>query len=65
MMDTAAAGLNGSVGEWAWDGKLGAWYCVNPAEDLVAVFLMQRIPGGHDDLPKPSTALLTAKNPIC
>jgi CubicO group peptidase (beta-lactamase class C family) len=52
MMDTAAAGLNGSVGEWAWDGKLGTWYCVDPAEDLVAVFLMQRIPGGHDDLPK-------------
>jgi hypothetical protein len=25
---------------------------VDPAEDLVAVFLMQRLPGGHDDLPK-------------
>jgi CubicO group peptidase (beta-lactamase class C family) len=52
MIDTAAAGLNGSAGEWAWDGKLGTWYCVDPAEDLAAVFLIQRLPGGHDDLPK-------------
>jgi CubicO group peptidase (beta-lactamase class C family) len=52
MLDTAAAGLNGSAGEWAWDGMLGTWYCVDPAEDLVAVFLIQRTPGGHDDLPK-------------
>jgi CubicO group peptidase (beta-lactamase class C family) len=52
MLDTAAAGLNGSAGEWAWDGMLGTWYCVDPVEDLVAVFLIQRTPGGHDDLPK-------------
>ncbi|MDR2404684.1 MAG: beta-lactamase family protein [Spirochaetaceae bacterium] len=52
MLDTAAAGLNGSVGEWAWDGMLGTWYCVDPAEDLVAVFLIQRLPGGNEDLPK-------------
>jgi CubicO group peptidase (beta-lactamase class C family) len=52
MMDTAAAGLNGSPGEWAWDGMLGTWYCVDPAEDLVAVFLIQRSPGGNDNLPK-------------
>ncbi|MDR1047184.1 MAG: beta-lactamase family protein [Treponema sp.] len=50
MEDTAAAGLNGSVGEWAWDGALGTWYCVDPAEDLTAVFMIQRSPGGHDDL---------------
>jgi CubicO group peptidase (beta-lactamase class C family) len=52
MMDTALAGLNGSPGEWAWDGMLGTWYCVDPAEDLVAVFLIQRSPGGNDNLPK-------------
>jgi CubicO group peptidase (beta-lactamase class C family) len=52
MLDTAAAGLNGSVGEWAWDGMLGTWYCVDPKEDLVAVFLVQRLPGGNEDLPK-------------
>ncbi|MDR2534873.1 MAG: beta-lactamase family protein [Treponema sp.] len=52
MRDTDAAGLNGSVGEWAWDGMLGTWYCVDPTENLVAVFLIQRSPGGNDDLPK-------------
>jgi CubicO group peptidase (beta-lactamase class C family) len=46
----AAAGLNGSAGEWAWDGALGTWYCVDPAEDLTAVFMIQRTPGGYDDL---------------
>jgi CubicO group peptidase (beta-lactamase class C family) len=50
MQDTAAAGLNGSAGEWAWDGALGTWYCIDPAEDLTAVFMIQRTPGGHDDL---------------
>jgi CubicO group peptidase (beta-lactamase class C family) len=50
MENTAAAGLNGSAGEWAWDGALGTWYCIDPAEDLTAVFMIQRSPGGHDDL---------------
>jgi CubicO group peptidase (beta-lactamase class C family) len=52
MVDTAVAGLNGSPGEWAWDGMLGTWYCVDPAEDMVAVFLIQSLPGGNDNLPK-------------
>ncbi len=52
MADTAAAGLNGSEGEWAWDGMLGTWYCVDPDEDMTAVFLIQRLPGGNEDLPK-------------
>jgi CubicO group peptidase (beta-lactamase class C family) len=52
LEDTALAGLNGSPGEWAWDGMLGTWYCVDPAEDMVAVFLIQRYPGGNEDLPK-------------
>jgi CubicO group peptidase (beta-lactamase class C family) len=52
MTDTALAGLNGSPGEWAWDGMLGTWYCVDPAEDLVAVFLIQRYPGNNENLPK-------------
>ena len=52
MLDTSAAGLNGSRGEWAWDGMLGTWYCVDPAEDMVAVFMVQRYPGGNENLPK-------------
>jgi CubicO group peptidase (beta-lactamase class C family) len=41
MVDTARAGLNGSPGEWAWDGMLGTWYCVDPAEDMIALFFIQ------------------------
>lgn len=52
MIDTGRAGLNGSEGEWAWGGKLGTWYAIDPSEDLVAVFLVQRQPGGNEDLPK-------------
>ncbi|MDR0568215.1 MAG: beta-lactamase family protein [Spirochaetaceae bacterium] len=52
LLNPAEAGLNGSAGEWAWDGMLGTWYCVDPAEDMVAVFLIQRQPGGNEDLPK-------------
>jgi CubicO group peptidase (beta-lactamase class C family) len=52
MTDTALAGLNSSPGEWAWDGMLGTWYAVDPAEDLVAVFLIQRYPGGNENLSK-------------
>jgi CubicO group peptidase (beta-lactamase class C family) len=52
LQDKVPAGLNGSLGEWAWGGKLGTWYCIDPGEDLVAVFLIQRFPGGNDNLPK-------------
>ena len=43
MMDTAEAGLNGSFGEWAWDGLMGTYYCVDPAEDLCALFFIQLV----------------------
>jgi CubicO group peptidase (beta-lactamase class C family) len=52
MNDTAAAGLNGSPGEWGWDGMLGTYFCVDPEEELVAVFMIQRIPGSLEDLAK-------------
>ncbi|GHU08746.1 serine hydrolase [Spirochaetia bacterium] len=51
MLDRERAGLNDSVGEWAWDGALGTWYCVDPTEDMTAIFLIQRRPGSNGDLP--------------
>jgi CubicO group peptidase (beta-lactamase class C family) len=50
MLDTAKAGLNGSVGEWAWDGMLGTYYCVDPAEDMAALFFIQLMSGINGDL---------------
>ena len=50
MMDTAKAGLNGSVGEWAWDGLMGTYYCVDPEEDMVALFFIQLLSDINSDL---------------
>ena len=50
MLDTAKAGLNGSVGEWAWDGAMGTWYCIDPVEDLTALFFVQIFSSYNSDL---------------
>ncbi|MDR0475811.1 MAG: beta-lactamase family protein [Treponema sp.] len=50
MLDTAKAGLNGSAGEWAWDGMLGTYYLVDPAEDMTALFFIQLLSGINDRL---------------
>jgi CubicO group peptidase (beta-lactamase class C family) len=50
MIDTAAAGLNGSAGEWAWDGMMGTYYCVDPTEDMTALFFIQLMSGINAEL---------------
>jgi CubicO group peptidase (beta-lactamase class C family) len=50
MLNTAEAGLNGSVGEWAWDGYMGTYYCVDPQEDMTALFFIQLVSGINSDL---------------
>ena len=30
MTNPELAGINGSVGEWGWDGSFGNWFCVDP-----------------------------------
>lgn len=47
LVNPAAGGSNGSVGEFGWDGAAGTWFGVDPAEDLVAIYLVQRLPGNH------------------
>ncbi|MBQ7185088.1 MAG: serine hydrolase [Clostridia bacterium] len=47
MKDTAAAGINGSVGEWGWDGAFGNWFCVDPGEEMTCVYLTTNLPGDH------------------
>lgn len=46
MMHPEIAGY-GSVGEFAWDGAAGTWFCVDPQEDMVCIFLAQTMPGRH------------------
>lgn len=44
MMNPSKAGLNGSAGEWGWDGMASTWMCIDPKEELTAVFMIQLIP---------------------
>lgn len=44
MIDPAAAGIPGSVGEFGWCGVLGTWVLMDPSENLTAVYMHQRYP---------------------
>jgi CubicO group peptidase (beta-lactamase class C family) len=44
MMDRAAAGSNGSVGEFGWGGLAGTWALVDPVEELSVVYAQQMMP---------------------
>ena len=47
MNHPEAADINGSVGEWGWDGAFGNWFCVDPKERLTCVYLTTNLPGDH------------------
>jgi CubicO group peptidase (beta-lactamase class C family) len=42
-----ASGM-GAVGAYGWGGAYGSWYRVDPADDLVIVFMIQLMPNGTD-----------------
>ncbi|HUP20726.1 MAG TPA: serine hydrolase domain-containing protein [Gemmatimonadota bacterium] len=47
--DLGARGVPGSVGEFGWGGAYHSVYWVDPAEELVVVYLTQVIPAGRLD----------------
>ena len=47
MTHPELADINGSVGEWGWDGAFGNWFCVDPKEKLTCVYLTTNLPGEH------------------
>jgi CubicO group peptidase (beta-lactamase class C family) len=47
--DLGARGKPGSVGEFGWGGAYHTSYWVDPAEDLVVVYMTQLIPAGDID----------------
>ncbi len=47
MTNPEIAGINGSAGEWGWDGAFGNWFCVDPQENLTCVYLTTNLPGDH------------------
>jgi CubicO group peptidase (beta-lactamase class C family) len=44
MMDPAAGGINGSIGEFGWAGLAGSWLLIDPKEDLSVVYMQQMLP---------------------
>lgn len=44
LMDKAAGGVNGSLGEFGWSGLAGTWALMDPAEGLSAVYMQQMFP---------------------
>jgi CubicO group peptidase (beta-lactamase class C family) len=44
MMDPAAGGCNGSLGEFGWSGLAGTWLLVDPREEMSAVYAQQMMP---------------------
>lgn len=49
MISLPEAGSNGSIGEYGWDGLPGCYFMVDPAEDLMLVY-MQQITEGADNV---------------
>jgi CubicO group peptidase (beta-lactamase class C family) len=46
VKDVGARGTPGSVGEFGWGGAYHSTYWVDPAEELVVVYMTQLIPSG-------------------
>ena len=46
LMDQGVAGTNSSLGEHGWDGWTGNYVTMNPAEDLVFMYFIQRCGAG-------------------
>ena len=48
MMDPAAGGSNGSIGEYGWAGLLGTWLSVDPEEKTSIVYMHHTFPNLED-----------------
>lgn len=56
VTDVAARGRLGSVGQFGWSGAASTYFTVDPAEDLIAILLLQYVDEGHSPrLPTVST----------
>jgi CubicO group peptidase (beta-lactamase class C family) len=50
VFERGGAGLNGSVGEWAWGGMLGTFFMIDPEEDPAALYFSQILSDYNNDL---------------
>ena len=47
--DPAQSGLNGSPGEYNWEGLAGTIFWIDPAEEMIGLYLIQMMPPRFDD----------------
>lgn len=45
MMDTGVHGSNGSKGEFGWDGWMGSYVFMDPVENLIMIYVIQKCGG--------------------
>lgn len=43
-LDLAASGLNGSLGEYNWGGLAGTIFWIDPAEEMIGLYMIQMLP---------------------
>ena len=48
MLSPTTAGMYGSVGEFGWDGWAGCYMMVDPAEDLLMIYVIQKAGGNGE-----------------
>lgn len=47
MLEQSVATSNGSIGEYGWDGLAGTYFCADPKEELIIVYMQQNKDGAH------------------
>ena len=53
LLDPGRRGRLGSAGQFGWSGASSTYYTIDPAEDLVAILMLQYLPaGGSHELPR-------------
>lgn len=57
LENLGVAGTNGSIGEFGWDGWTGNYVTINPADNMVLLFFIQRCGYGFGELTRKVRAL--------
>lgn len=58
LKDKSAAATNGSIGEFGWDGWTGNYFFVDPEENLIMLYMIQKINTGTTDFTRKLRALV-------
>ena len=48
-IDLAKSGLNGSLGEYNWGGLAGTIFWIDPAEEMIGLYMIQMLPPRFSD----------------